>query len=133
MKQFNLFSNEVSDSNDKKYTNKISTPIYTPKNKKPSIYELLDSSKTRRLIKKIEMSNINEEEKKFLIEASKRHNVFNYSKIADYYSHSSKEMQNLMEENALIIIDFEKAIQLGFVKLQDELFNQYINEPTNEK
>jgi len=129
MKQYNLFGNDINNNEEeKKYTKKVSSPIYQPKNKKPSIYELLDSSKTRRLIRQIENSNIDDEEKKFLIEASKRHNIFNYSKIADYYAHSSKEMQSLMEQSALVIIDFEKAIQLGFVKLQDDLYNQYINE-----
>ena len=47
--------------------------------------------------------------KDFLINAAYRHITFNYSNIADYYAHSSKEMQELMEESALIIIDFEKA------------------------
>ena len=104
-------------SQDNKYTNKIQAPIYEPKNKKPHILELVDKSKTHRLIKEIEASSLSYEEKTFLLDAARRHNVFNYEKIADYYAHSSKEMQHLMERSALVIIDFEKAIEYGYVKL----------------
>jgi hypothetical protein len=68
------------------------------------------------------------DEKNFLLDAARRHNVFNYEKIADYYAHATPEMQNLMERSALVIIDFEKAIQLGYVKLCDEIRNQYLEE-----
>lgn len=42
---------------------------------------------------------------------------FNYSKIADYYSNASEEMQILMEKSALVIIDIDDAIANGYVKL----------------
>lgn len=128
MKQLNLFGKEYELKIDDKYSSKIKTPVYEPKNKCPHILELLDNSKTKRLINEINNSNISDEEKNFLIEAAKRHNIFNYSKIADYYSHASKEMQILMEQSALVIIDFNKAIQLGFIKLSEEISNQYIIE-----
>lgn len=115
-------------SKDNKYTNKIQAPIYEPKNKKPHILELVDKSKTHRLIKEIEASSLSYEEKSFLLDAARRHNVFNYEKIADYYAHSSKEMQQLMERSALVIIDFEKAIEYGYVKLCDEIKKQYLEE-----
>ena len=76
----------------------------------------------------IENSNLPIEEKKFLMDAARRHTVFNYEKIADYYSHASKEMQQLMERSGLVIIDFEKAIQFGYVKLCDEIRTQYLTE-----
>jgi hypothetical protein len=37
-------------------------------------------------------------------------------------------MQNLMEHSALVIIDFEKAIEYGYVRLCDEIKNQYLEE-----
>ena len=129
MKQINMFGNEFQDDeNEKKYSSKIEAPIYEPKNKKPHILELYDISKTNRLIREINSSNVADYEKLFLIEAAKRHTVFNYENIADYYSHSSKEMQELMEKSALVIIDFQKAIQLGYVKICDEIRNQYLEE-----
>ena len=127
MKQINMFNGEITDT-EQKYTKKVEAPIYDPKNKKPHIFELCDNYKTNRLIREIESSNVSEEEKTFLIDAARRHNVFNYEKIADYYAHSNKEMQNLIERSALVIIDFEKAIQLGYVKLSEEIKNQYLQE-----
>lgn len=131
-KQTNLFGVVEEPENDGIYTTKIKAPTYEPKNKKPHILELCDTYKTKHLIKKIEDSTLPSEEKEFLIEAAKRHNVFNYEKIADYYAHSSKEMQELMEESALVIIDFGKAIQLGYVRLCEQIKNEYLEEENNE-
>jgi hypothetical protein len=129
MKQFNMFSKEENGFEENKtYTSKIEAPIYEPKNKKPELLQLLDRSKTQRLIKKINESNITDEEKFFLKFAAQRHLVFNYELIADYYAHSNKEMQELMEDSALVIIDFEKAIKLGFVKLTEQIKRQYLEE-----
>ena len=127
MKQFNMF-NQEENNEENKYTAKIEAPIYEPKNKKPHILELVDKEKTKRLLREIDNSLLSIDEKNFLIDAARRHNVFNYEKIADYYAHSSKEMQNLMEKSALVIIDFEKAIQLGYVQLSKEIQNQYLEE-----
>lgn len=128
MKQINLFGKEFEPSEDNKYSSKIQAPIYEPKNQKPHIFELVDKSKTQRLIKEIEQSSLSSEEKMFLIDASRRHYVFNYERIADYYAHSSKEMQYLMEKSALVIIDFEKAIQYGYVRLCEEIKKQHLEE-----
>jgi len=129
MKQINLFGQEFAPDKDKqKYSSKIEAPVYEPKNKKPNVLELYNVSKTNKLIKEIEKSNLPNDEKLFLIESAKRHTVFNYEKIADYYAHSSAEMQDLMERSGLVIIDFEKAIQYGYVKLCDEIRKQYLEE-----
>jgi hypothetical protein len=129
MKQTNLFGLEYApNESEKKYSTKIESPIYEPKNAKPHIMELVDKTKTHRLLKEIEASSLPYDEKTFLMDSARRHNVFNYEKIADYYAHSSKEMQNLMEKSGLVIIDFEKAIQYGYVKLCDEIRKQYLEE-----
>lgn len=109
-----------------KYTNKVETPIYEPKNKKPHILELVDVEKTKRLIREISKSNLDDFEKRFLIEAAHRHSVFNYSKIADYYAHASAEMQDLMEKSALVIIDYDKSIEYGFTHLQEEIKKEWV-------
>ena len=127
MKQFNMFGG-VDDQEENKYSTKVETPIYEPKNKKPHLFELCDKSKTHRLMREIDKSNLSFDEKAFLLDAARRHNVFNYEKIADYYAHSSKEMQHLMERSALVIIDFEKAIEYGYVKLSKEIKTQYLEE-----
>lgn len=128
LKQLNLFGEEFTEKQESDYTSKITTPIYEPKNKQPHPLDLFNDSKTKRLIKEIESSSVSKDEKRFLIEASRRHTVFNYSKVADYYAHASAEMQNLMERSALVIIDFEKAIQYGYVNLSKEISNLYLQE-----
>jgi len=126
MKQINLFGDEFKPD-EGKYTSKIKTPVYEPKNRKPHVMELLDDSKTKRIIREIQLSSVPEDEKRFLIEAAKRHTVYNYQLIADYYAHSTPEMQKLMERSALVIIDFEKAYQYGYIKLAHDVANQYFD------
>ena len=129
MKQINLFGQELKPNQEnQKYSSKIEAPIYEPKNQKPHLMELIDKSKSQRLIREIEASGLPIDEKRFLVEAAKRHNVFNYEKIADYYANSSTEMQHLMEKSGLVIIDFEKAIQYGYVRLCEEIHKQYLEE-----
>tara|TARA_R110000868_G_scaffold65585_1_gene196019 strand:+ start:249 stop:641 length:393 start_codon:yes stop_codon:yes gene_type:complete len=125
-KQYNLFAKE--DEVESKYSSKIEAPIYEPKNQQPHLLSLCDKSKTLLLIRNIEASNLPNDEKVFLIDAAQRHIVFNYESIADYYAHASKEMQGLMEKSALVIIDFDKAIEYGYVKLCSEIREQYLQE-----
>lgn len=110
------------------YTSKIEAPIYEPSNLKPLIGELVNDTKTRELIKEIEASTLEDSEKEFLKLAAQRHLVFNYSKIADYYSHSPKETQELFEKSALVIIDFDKAIENGFVELTKNITKQFLED-----
>ena len=124
MKQVTLFKEDSTD--ESKYTKKVDVPLYEPKNKKPHVLELYDQNKTNQLIANIKASSVSEDDKKFLIESAKRHTVFNYEKIADYYAHSSKEVQELMEESALVIIDFEKALVNGYVSLSEEIKKEYM-------
>jgi hypothetical protein len=124
-----MFGHELQpNQQNQKYSSKIEAPIYEPKNQKPHLMELIDKSKSQRLIREIEASGLPIDEKRFLVEAAKRHTVFNYEKIADYYANSSADMQSLMEKSGLVIIDFEKAIQYGYVRLCEEIHKQYLEE-----
>lgn len=113
------------------YSRKIEAPIYRPTGKKPLIKELYDDTRTRELIAEINSLDIPENEKEFLRIAANRHTIFNYKKIAEYYAHSDEKVQKLMENSALVIIDFHRAIELGFVKLSsdiDEVYNEDYDE-----
>jgi hypothetical protein len=121
-----------TEIDEDKYTKKIEAPIYEPNNEKPKYQELYNKDKFNNLVDKIESSSLDKEDKEFLKLAATRHIVFNYQKIADFYANSDKNIQELMEDSALIIIDFEKAIELGYVKLSEEILDQYINEYDNE-
>lgn len=107
------------------YTSKIKAPTYEIKGDKPEVVDLLDQSKTSELVAKIMASDISKKDKDFLLFAANRHLVFNYERIADFYAHSDAKVQELMEESALVIIDFDKAIENGYVKLTEEIAEQY--------
>ncbi len=104
-----------------KYNYKMNVPQYTPKSCPPQLKECVDNSKYKELKAKILQSNVSDLEKKFLLCAARRHTIFNYSKIADYYASASSEMQELMEDSALVIIDFDDAIAKGYVKLNKRM------------
>jgi hypothetical protein len=106
----------------------IKAPTYDPKNEKPIEAELFNEDKTKELIQKIGLANITSAEKDFLIKAAYRHTVYNYQNIADYYAHSRKEVQELMEESALVVIDLRDAISNGFVKLTQNIQELYKEE-----
>lgn len=118
-----LSMNDIAPATEDPYTKKIETPKYEPNNEKPSLSELCNREKAQKLIDDIKASALTEDEKNFLLMAAERHTIFDYKKIADYYAHANAEMQNLMEMSALVIIDFDKAIENGFVRLSDELNN----------
>lgn len=109
------------EEEEQKYTMKTNIPQYEPKGEEPDITELVDISKTKELLQEIENSSVTKKQKQFLKFAAYRHLCFNYGKIAEYYCHQNKEMQELMEESALVIIDFEDAIAKGYVQLSEQV------------
>ena len=112
---------EEAEREQNKYSKKIDGLIYEPNGNKPEIEQLFDSEKYQSLVDEIETSSLNEREKNFLKLAATRHIVFDYRKIADFYANSTKQVQSLMEKSALIIIDFNAAIENGFVSLAKEI------------
>lgn len=112
---------EKVEPEDNVYTQKVDIPNYEPTGEKPKLEDLYDDEKAMDLITTIQASKLSDKEKQFLMAAASRHIVFNYEKIANFYAHSSKECQELMEDSALVIIDFNKAIANGFVRLTDEI------------
>ena len=122
------FDIDADEKNEDDYSKKIEVPKYEPKGEKPETVELFDKEKADDFIEKIKASGISKEEKAFLFMAAYRHTKFNYKNIAEYYAHANKEMQGLMEDSALVIIDFDKAIENGYVKLSEDIANQYKTE-----
>ena len=106
---------------DEKYTTKIETPIYEMKGKKPDISEIYNTTKTSELYSKIKKADLPDDVRGFLMAAASRHTVFNYELIAEFYAHQDRDVQELMEDSALVIIDYNKAIENGYVKLTKEL------------
>lgn len=99
------------------YSRKIEAPIYEPKGDRPEVETLLDTSKSDALIDEIDGAELPPEIATFLKHAAERHTVFDFEQIAEFYCHADAETQALMERSALVIIDFDKAVEAGFVEL----------------
>ena len=126
LEDFGIELPEEKESDESgKYSIKITPPIYSPKKKnKPKLSECIDLEKYNQLKKEIESNkNISEEERTLLLFASTRHICFNYENIAEYYCHCSDDTKSLIEKNALVIVDINKAIEFGFVKLTKEIID----------
>jgi len=127
-----LFTGEelaVLSGQDDKYSKKVITPIYEPSGATPTVHELYDDSKVCELLQEIEEApGLSDEEREFLQVAAWRHAVLHFDKIADFYANARPEVQRLMENSALIIIDFHHAIELGFVHLRDKIYQQLADE-----
>ena len=75
----------------------------------------------QRLLDEIDKSTVSDAQKEMLRICAYRHARINFENMAEYYAHQDKEMQELMENNALVIIDFDKAIERGFVDMTKKL------------
>ena len=133
MEQFGFsFGDDDKGPADDIYTMKRDIPQYEPTGEKVSLLQCVDTAKYDELIEEINASKVTEDEKKFLRLAAIRHCVFDYSKIADFYAASaSKEMQTLMENSALVIIDYNNAIKNGYAVLRQTLID--LVEDDNEE
>ena len=112
---------EIVEDEENPYTMNVNAPIYEITGEKPSILELVENTKTNELIDKIQNSKVDNDIKEFLIKSAQRHLKFDYKKIAEYYANADKEVQELFEDSALVIIDFKSAIKNGFTKLSKRI------------
>jgi len=103
------------------YSQTIETPIYNPVGPMPSIGALADRTKVDRLIGEIKKAELPKDVEQFLVDAAYRHVVFNFQHIANFYAHSSADIQELMEQSALVVIDYDRAIADGFVRLRQDI------------
>lgn len=107
------------------YSKKVTAPIYNIKGNKPAYDQMYNTERTDQLLQDINATTLPDEEAKFLRLAAQRHTILDFSQIAEYYAHSTQIVQRLMEDSALVIIDFNRAIELGYVKLAEATAAQY--------
>lgn len=112
---------DALDDGDDRYTDKIETPVYEPTGPKPDISELYDDTRYQELIEKVEQADVPDELRAFLRFAAQRHIVFDYENIAEFYSHEDAETQALMEALTLVIVDYDQAVEQGFVRFADSI------------
>lgn len=118
---FSFDEEPSAPGDDTTYTNVVNIPQYVPSGEKPDVDELIEMTKVNELLENIEESDVPDDVKEFLRIAAYRHAVIDFDKVADYYAESQKEIQELMEQSALVIIDVDNAIANGYTQLQREL------------
>ena len=114
------------------YSSKTDVPHYTPTDDPPELFECIDTTRTSALQDEILDADLPDDVREFLLRAAHRHTVLNFHKIADYYASAPPAVQRLMENQALVIIDVDNAIQQGYVRLTNalrETLEQDLTEP----
>jgi hypothetical protein len=119
------------ESSENPYTDKVEVPPYAKIGDKPDLSQCFDEAYCLKLLTAIDASDLPENEKHFLRAAAYRHVVFNFQEIANYYAHSQADVQQLMEDSALVIVDLDAAIKNGWTALGASLDNLFAkDEPT---
>ena len=113
---------------DSIYTDKITAPVYEPRGERPDPRDLYDLEKFTELMEEIDEAELPEEIKSFLSFSAHRHIVFDFQKIAEFYAHADPSTQNLMERSALVVIDFNKAIENGFIQMTKNIAGAFDDE-----
>ena len=115
------------------YSKATGHPQYVPRTDEPiDPLSLYNTEKYKELRQQIAASDVPEDIKTFLNLAATRHIVFDYERIADYYAMADKQTQELMEKSGLVIIDFDDAIENGFVELTETLKSMYYEGKMNK-
>lgn len=132
---FDKLSQELLEptKTEKKYTTKVDIPQYEIQGENPKHSELYDLTRYNQLVAEINATEgLDEDEKQFLLYAASRHIVFNYQNIAEHYAHMEKDVQELMENSALVYIDFDDAIKNGYTKLQSAIEAAFLGDEDDE-
>jgi len=107
----------------------VKSPVYTATGECPPVDDLYDRTRTDELISEINArDDLPDDIARFLRSAAERHTEFRFDRIAEFYCHADAETQDLFERSALVIIDFNRAVELGFVELREELKRLYTGE-----
>ena len=112
---------KADENPEDKYVRTLASPIYKVRGKKPSFSKMFDVTRATEVREKIEAANLDKATKEFLMEASTRLVKFNFANIAEFYAHADKKVQRLMEEMALVIVDADRAIELGYLTMTKEI------------
>lgn len=114
---------------EERYSKRVEPPVYEPTGPCPAVSDLYDDTMARELIEAVNgAEGVGEEVQAFLRAAAHRFTQFDFRAIAEFYAHADPTVQALMERLALVIPDFDRAIELGFVRLSEALMAEYRNE-----
>lgn len=119
-------SGEATTQEPDAYVKTVTAPVYEITGEKPNTTDLCKTDRRDKLVSQIETTRgLPEDIKGFLLRAAERHTVFDFRNIAEFYAHSDKKVQRLFEASGLVIIDFDKAIEHGYVLLTKNMEGLY--------
>ena len=102
----------------------IEIPFYTPSETQPEINELANLDKTKSLIEKINLLEVDDELKEILKIRASFFTDFNFQKIADYFHKENKEVQEIFKDLGLVILAPKEALEKGFIELSNFLIEE---------
>lgn len=107
------------------YVQNTDSPIYEIQGEEPTIAECINLEDVALKIDKINKAKISKEQKTMLMACAYRFANIHFGNMAEYYAHQNKEMQELMEDLALVIVDFGKAIEMNLVEMDARMEKIY--------
>jgi len=118
------------EEKENKYSAVVEAPIYEPdENCTTTLPDCFDDSTYKKIIQQIDdLEDFSDDQIYFLKLAASRFIKFNYSKIADVYSKSDDKFKDMFERLALVIIDFDMAIEKSFLELTESIQQAYKND-----
>lgn len=100
----------------------IEIPFYTPSEIQPEINELANLDKTKKLIEKIDLLEVDKELKEILKIRASFFTDFNFQKIADYFHKENEEVKEVFKDLGMVILAPKEALQRGFIELSESVF-----------
>lgn len=112
------------------YSRKIESPIYQPTGMKiEDARSLYDDSEVKEIEQLIKDTELPDDVREMLMKSAQRFRRFDFGRVAEYYSQCKDEAtRRLMERTAMVIVDFGRAIEHGFVELCEEIRDEYLKE-----
>jgi len=108
------------------YSTKV---FYEPIGLNVDLKDAIKTAETDRLLKLISESKLSDEEKKFLSYTAYRFTEIRFDYLAEIYSKSkNEELKKIFEELLLVIIDFDKAIERGFVQIDEAIAEAFFED-----
>lgn len=111
------------------YTGRIITPVYEITGECPEAEEPVDRTGAESLPEEIDRTpGLPDNVRDFLRIAAMRHYVLHFDRIAEFYAHAAPSVQRLMENSCPVIIDYDRAIELGYVQMARAPADEYDRE-----
>jgi hypothetical protein len=95
--------------------------FYEPRGVKPEVSELYDATEAEKLLEEVRKVE-DAELRRFLEYSAIRFVRWRFDKIAEYYAHSDDNVKAIFRRLALVIVDFDEALERGWVKLTERIF-----------